>query len=119
MLSANIYTLTLDPLIETYIDTYKIYTTMYLRWEGKGFPETQRHTNKSGATNNSKHPLAQQVEVWNEKKLKVLEKLGLTNKALQTTKVLGNHFSNNEELIKPEIVVKDELEAHRKNWRNK
>lgn len=117
MVSADIYTLTLDPLIETYLDTYKIYTTMYLRWESKGFPETQKHTNKSGATNNSKHPLAQQVEVWNDKKLRVLEKLGLTNRALQTTKILGKNSMANEEMIKPEEVVKDDLQAHRSRWR--
>jgi phage terminase small subunit len=81
MRDADIYTLTLDPLIETYLDAYEIYQTMYLEWKEKGFPATQRHTNKAGATNNSKHPLAQQVETWSQKKARYLELLGLTNKS--------------------------------------
>ena len=38
------------------------------------------HKNKAGATNEMKHPLAQQVETWNDKKNKMLESLGMTNK---------------------------------------
>lgn len=117
MKSADIYTLTLDSLIETYLDTYEIYTTMYLRWKNKGFPETQRHTNKSGATNNSKHPLAQQVESWSDKKIKALEKLGLTNKSLDSKKVIGGPKVK-DELEKPVERKVDELQKHREKWRS-
>ena len=37
-----------------------------------------------------KHPLAQQVETWNDKKNKMLEALGMTNKgkSVQNTKTM-------------------------------
>ncbi|WP_340373287.1 P27 family phage terminase small subunit [Peribacillus sp. FSL E2-0218] len=119
MRDADIYTLTLDPLLESYLDIYEIYTTMHLHWKEKGFPPTQRHTNKAGATNNSKHPLAQQVETWSEKKTKALNLLGLTNKS-KAGKIVtgGSSVRQGEEMKKPEP-VEDELTAHRNKWRNK
>ncbi|USK40166.1 P27 family phage terminase small subunit [Cytobacillus firmus] len=118
MRDAEIYTLTLDPLIESYLDIYEIYMTMFLQWKEKGYPATQRHTNKAGATNNSKHPLAQQVETWADKKTKALDLLGLTNKS-KPGKIItgGSSVRKDEELKKPEP-VEDELTAHRKKWRN-
>lgn len=117
MRDADIYTLTLDPLIESYLDIYEIYQTMYIEWKEKGFPATQRHTNKAGATNNSKHPLAQQVETWAEKKMKALDALGLNNKAKASRIVTGgSSVKSNEEITKPAPVV-DELAAHRNKWR--
>ena len=118
MRDAEIYTLTLDPLIESYLDIYEIYMTMYIQWKEKGFPATQRHTNKAGATNNSKHPLAQQVETWADKKTKALDLLGLTNKG-KAGKIVtgGSSVRKDEEMKKPEP-VEDELAAHRKKWRN-
>lgn len=119
MRDAEIYTLTLDPLIESYLDIYEIYMTMFLQWKEKGYPATQRHTNKAGATNNSKHPLAQQVETWADKKTKALDLLGLTNKA-KAGKIVtgGSSVRKDEELKKPEP-VEDELTAHRNKWRKK
>lgn len=119
MRDADLYTLTLDPLIESYLDIFEIYMTMFIDWRDKGFPVTQRHTNKAGATNNSKHPLAQQVETWSDKKTKALDLLGLTNKA-KTGKIVtgGSTARQGEELKKPKE-VDDELEQHRKKWRNK
>ncbi|MDC2863778.1 P27 family phage terminase small subunit [Bacillus sp. BP-3] len=117
MRDADIYTLTLDPLIESYLDIYEIYITMYLQWKEKGFPATQRHTNKAGATNNSKHPLAQQVETWSDKKTKALDLLGLTNKSRQGKIVTGgSSVGKNEELEKPKAIV-TELDKHREKWR--
>ncbi|MGQ0421604.1 P27 family phage terminase small subunit, partial [Bacillus sp. HC-Mk] len=83
------FPLTLDPLIESYLDIFEVYMTMFIEWKEKGFPPTQRHTNKAGATNNSKHPLAQQVETWADKKTKALDLLGLTNKAKPVTYLPG------------------------------
>lgn len=118
MRDAEIYTLTLDPLIESYLDIYEIYMTMFLQWKEKGYPATQRHTNKAGATNNSKHPLAQQVETWADKKTKALDLLGLTNKSKPGKLITGgSSVRKDEELKKPEQ-VEDELTAHRKKWRN-
>lgn len=117
MRDADIYTLTLDPLIESYLDIYEIYQTMHIEWKEKGFPATQRHTNKAGATNDSKHPLAQQVETWADKKMKALDALGLNNKAKAGRQVTGgSSVKSNEEVTKPEVVV-DELAAHRNKWR--
>ena len=119
MRDADIYTLTLDPLIESYLDIYEIYMTMYLQWKEKGFPATQRHTNKAGATNNSKHPLAQQVETWADKKTKALDLLGLTNKNKPGKHITGgSSVRQNEKMEKPEPKV-SELDAHRNKWRNK
>ncbi|MGA4718851.1 P27 family phage terminase small subunit [Fictibacillus nanhaiensis] len=118
MRDADIYTLTLDPLIESYLDIFEIYMTMYIQWKEKGFPATQRHTNKAGATNNSKHPLAQQVETWSDKKTKALALLGLTNNNKPGKIVTGgSSVRKEEEMIKPEPVV-DELTAHRNKWRS-
>lgn len=119
MNKAGIYTLTLDPLLESYLDTFEIYTTMYLRWRDLGFPETQKYTNKAKATNKSKHPLAQQVEVWSDKKLKALEKLGLTNKSSSTTRIIGGSSAKSDEVTKPTEPVVDELAEHRKKWGKK
>ena len=119
MRRADIYTLTLDPLIESYLDIYEIYQTMFIEWKDKGFPTTQRHTNKAGATNNSKHPLAQQVESWSDKKTKALDLLGLTNKGKVGKMITGGSSVNkDDEMEKPKAVV-NELEAHRNKWRNK
>ena len=119
MRDADIYTLTLDPLIESYLDIYEIYVTMYLQWKEKGFPATQRHTNKAGATNNSKHPLAQQVETWSDKKTKALDLLGLTNKNKPGKQITGgSSVRKDEEMKKPEKKV-SQLDAHRNKWRNK
>ena len=119
MRDADIYTLTLDPLIESYLDIYEIYMTMYIQWKDKGFPATQRHTNKAGATNNSKHPLAQQVETWSDKKTKALDLLGLTNKSKAGKFVTGgSSVRKDEEMEKPKEIV-SELEAHRNKWRKK
>ncbi|MFJ5771413.1 P27 family phage terminase small subunit [Psychrobacillus sp. NPDC093180] len=116
MRDAEIYTLTLDPLIESYLDIFEIYQTMYIQWKEKGFPSTQRHTNKAGATNNSKHPLAQQVETWADKKTKALDLLGLTNKSKGRVVTGGSSVRQDEEMKKPAAVV-DELTAHRNKWR--
>lgn len=119
MRDADIYTLTLDPLIESYLDIFEIYQTMFIEWKDKGFPSTQRHTNKAGATNNSKHPLAQQVETWSDKKTKALDLLGLTNKSKAGRIVTGgSSVGKNDEMEKPKVVV-SELDAHRNKWRNK
>ncbi|UQX52294.1 P27 family phage terminase small subunit [Cytobacillus pseudoceanisediminis] len=118
MRDAEIYTLTLDPLIESYLDIYEIYMTMFLQWKEKGYPATQRHTNKAGATNNSKHPLAQQVETWSDKKTKALDLLGLTNKSKPGKIVTGGSSVRKEEELKKPEPVEDELTAHRNKWRN-
>jgi phage terminase small subunit len=117
MRDADIYALTLDPLIESYLDIFEIYMTMYIQWKEQGFPATQRHTNKAGATNDSKHPLAQQVETWADKKTKALDLLGLTNKSKTGKSVTGgSSVRKDEELVKPEATV-SELDEHRMKWR--
>ncbi|MGC3438131.1 terminase small subunit, partial [Enterococcus faecium] len=51
MRKSDLYTITLDPLIESYLEIFEIYQHINLLWKEKGFPETQKFTNKSGATN--------------------------------------------------------------------
>lgn len=118
MRDADIYTLTLDPLIESYLDIFEVYMTMFIEWKEKGFPPTQQHTNKAGATNNSKHPLAQQVETWADKKTKALDLLGLTNRAKAGRQITGgSSVRKDEELQKPKATVSP-LDKHRSKWRN-
>lgn len=118
MRDADIYTRTLDPLIENYLDVYEIYQTMFLEWKGKGFPAMQKHTNKAGATNTSKHPLAQLVETWSDKRAKHLDMLGLSQKASSKgNKITGGSKVQDSIMTKPPE-VKDELAAHREKWRD-
>lgn len=121
MREADIYTRTLDPLIENYLDVYEVYQTMFLEWKEKGFPATQRHTNKAGATNTNKHPLAQLVETWSDKRAKHLDMLGLSQKAaMKGGKIVtgGSKVQTDSIMTKPPEVV-DELAAHRAKWRDK
>ena len=120
MRKSDLYTITLDPLIESYLDIFEVYQYKYMLWKEKGFPETQKTTNKAGATNNSKHPLAQQVEVWADKKMKALDLLGLTNKAKTGRLIAGGSTARkDEEITRPEVKPVDELAAHRNKWRKK
>ena len=97
-----------------------LYQYKYMLWKEKGFPETQKTTNKAGATNNSKHPLAQQVEVWADKKMKALDLLGLTNKSKTGRQITGGSTARaDEEMKRPEEKPVDELAEHRKKWRKK
>lgn len=86
---SDTYTILLDPLIESYLDAFRVYKIMYKRWSDEGFPETIKYENKNGAKNAVKHPLSVQVDVWSEKKIKALERLGMTNKSLSRKVVTG------------------------------
>lgn len=120
MRESDLYTITLDPLIESYLDIFEIYQSKFILWKEKGFPETQKYTNKSGSTNNSKHPLAQQVETWSDKKMKALDLLGLTNKSKMGKVVTGGSTARkDEEITRPESVDVDELAEFRNKWRKK
>ena len=120
MRESDLYTITLDPLIESYLDIFEVYKSKFILWKEKGFPETQNFTNKSGVTNKSKHPLAQQVETWADKKMKALDLLGLTNKTKSGRQITGRSTAKtDEEITRPEKVEVDELKAHREKWRKK
>lgn len=107
----GIFTPSLQPLIENYLDAFVIYKKMFEAWMDEGFPQTKLHENKAGAINEMKHPLAGQVETWLDKKNKMLESLGMTNKGKSVQK--SEKSSENKESIE-QI---DELAAHRKKWR--
>ena len=81
MKSLGKFTPALNPLIEMYLDACEVYQIKYLEWKDTGFKSTKQHTNKNGARNEIKHPLAQQVEVWSDKKTKLLNQLGLDMKS--------------------------------------
>lgn len=104
----GLYQKSLTPLIENYLDAFVIYKTMYDKWLDLGFPPTKTHTNKAGAVNEMKHPLSQQVETWNEKKNKLLDLMGMTNKGKSVQKAPNNQ---------PVNATVDELAAHRNKWR--
>ena len=42
MRKSDLYTITLDPLIESYLDIFEVYQYKYMLWKEKGFPETQK-----------------------------------------------------------------------------
>lgn len=117
MRDAEIYNPILDPMIETYLDTFRAYTMFYRRWQRMAFPIETKHTNQGGNTNYTKKVLAQEVEIWGDKKIKTLERLGLTNKAVPikiqtgatTVDTKGNIEKTSEES------TTDELQA----WREK
>ena len=60
----ELYSPSIEPLIENYLDAFVIYKSMYEEWKKEGFPPTKLHENKAGAINEMKHPLAQHVETW-------------------------------------------------------
>jgi P27 family predicted phage terminase small subunit len=106
----ELFTPSLEPLIENYLDAFIIYKTMFEEWKEEGFPPTKTHENKAGAINEMKHPLAGLVETWNDKKNKMLESLGMTNKGKSVQKVP----KNDQNTAKKEPT--DELAAHREKW---
>lgn len=115
---SDLYDITLDPLIDAYLDVFEIYQSKYIEWKDKGFPATMRMKNNAGSTNNTKHPLAQQVEVWADKRMKALDLLGLTNKKQQGKKVVAKTTAREDEEIKrPDDPTITDLEAHRNKWR--
>lgn len=116
---SDYYDITLDPAIEAYLDVYEIYQMKYMEWKEKGFPSTKKYKNKASATNDMKHPLAQQVEVWTDKRMKALDILGLTNKKKQGKIVGGKSSVRDEQIHRPDGAVHDELAAHRNKWRKK
>lgn len=107
----GIFTPSLEPLLDNYLDAFIIYKSMFEEWKADGFSPTKTHQNKAGAVNELKHPLAQQVETWNDKKNKMLEVLGMTNKGKSVQKAPKN--DQNKGQNEPQ----DELAAHRKKWR--
>ncbi|WP_339000229.1 P27 family phage terminase small subunit [Lactococcus garvieae] len=108
----ELYSPSVDPLIENYLDAFIIYKSMYEEWRDKGFPPTKLHENKAGAINEMKHPLAQHVETWNDKKNKMLDALGMTNKRKIVPK------AENSDEKKPSLSTISSLENHRNKWRN-
>lgn len=118
MRKSDIYTITLDPLLESYLDIFEVYQYKYLLWKEKGFPETKTTKSADAAPKITKHPLAQQVEVWTDKKMKALDLLGLTNKSRMGRQITGGSTAKkNEEITRPEEKPVDELKAHREKWR--
>ncbi|KRN01448.1 hypothetical protein FD13_GL001042 [Levilactobacillus senmaizukei DSM 21775 = NBRC 103853] len=118
---ADIYSQILDPLIDSYMNTFEVYEIMWKRWKDKGFPETQVYENKNGARNAVKSPLSVQVDIWSEKKLKALERLGMTNKAMTKRVITGGSTvdtSTGHAEQRPGEQV-DELQARREKWRNR
>lgn len=59
------------------------------------FPIVQKTKNVNGDVKESKHPLAQQVEVWSKQKAKYLGQLGLDGKNKDLIKKVG-FFSKKE-----------------------
>lgn len=108
--SEDIFTPALQPLIDNYLDAFIIYKKMFDTWQEEGFPQTKLHENKAGAINEMKHPLAGQVETWLDKKNKMLESLGLTNKSKGVAKT-------KTEDKKEQTTQVDELALHRQKWR--
>lgn len=88
------YSILLDPMVESYLDIYRIYEKVYDEWQSAGFPFLYEYENKSGAINKVKHPLLAQVDTWSDKKMKALERLGMTNKALSKKVITGGTTIN-------------------------
>ena len=107
----ELYYPSITPLLENYLDAFVIYKSMFDAWQDVGFAPTKLHENKAGAVNEMKHPLAQHVETWSDKKNKMLESLGITNKRKITQKL----EKNDEKSLKLQSI--NELQAHRDKWR--
>ncbi|MED2022172.1 hypothetical protein P4V83_29700, partial [Bacillus thuringiensis] len=61
----------------------------YGLWKNSNFPTVQKTKNVNGDVKESKHPLAQQVEVWSKQKAKYLGQLGLDGKNKDLLKKSG------------------------------
>lgn len=116
--TTDTYTVLLDPAIDSYLDTFRVYTLMYERWRDTGFRATMKFQNKNGAKNEIKHPLAQLVDTWSDKKMRALERLGMTNKALAKKVITGGttvNTSTGEAEADPSSA--DPLKAHREKFK--
>ncbi|PHC37071.1 hypothetical protein COF01_15435 [Bacillus pseudomycoides] len=89
LVEAGTYSPALDPLIEIYLDAVEIYSVKYGLWKNLNFPTVQKTKNVNGDVKESKHPLAQQVEVWSKQKAKYLGQLGLDGKNKDLIKKSG------------------------------
>ncbi|AMR04584.1 hypothetical protein P4V72_29715 [Bacillus thuringiensis] len=89
LVEAGTYSPALDPLIEVYLDAVEIYSVKYGLWKNSNFPTVQKTKNVNGDVKESKHPLAQQVEVWSKQKAKYLGQLGLDGKNKDLIKKSG------------------------------
>jgi hypothetical protein len=89
LIEAGTYSPALDPLIEIYLDAFEIYTVKYGLWKNLNFPTVKKTKNVNGDSKESKHPLAQQVEVWSKNKAKFLGQLGLDGKNKELLKKSG------------------------------
>ena len=89
LVEAGTYSPALDPLIEVYLDAVEIYSVKYVLWKNSNFPTVQKTKNVNGDVKESKHPLAQQVEVWSKQKAKYLGQLGLDGKNKDLIKKSG------------------------------
>lgn len=114
------YTNALNPLIETYLDAYEVYYIKYSEWRAAKFVATKKHKNKSGATNEMKHPIAQQVEVWFDKKTKLISDLGLNvkNQKLGFTGPLAAEQEAKDKEKEEEIQANNKLVAFKKKVQN-
>ncbi|PFE03805.1 hypothetical protein CN288_12570 [Bacillus sp. AFS023182] len=104
LVEAGTYSPALDPLIEVYLDAVEIYSVKYGLWKNLNFPTVQKTKNVNGDVKESKHPLAQQVEVWSKQKAKYLGQLGLDGKnkdLLKNSGVLLGKGEKQEEDDKP------------------
>lgn len=110
------FTEALNPLIETYLDCYEVYQIKLLEWRQEEFKTTKVHTNKSGARNEIKHPLAQQVEVWMDKRIRLLNQLGLDAKNPKLT-FIGPLHSDQEKDAETE--AKNRLQQFREQTKKK
>lgn len=118
--NTDVYSQLLDPMIETYLDDFRVYQIMYKRWSDKGFPETSTYTNKNGAKNTVKSPLSVQVDIWSEKKMKALQQLGMTNKSLAQKVITGGTTVNvSTHEAEKEVANGSSVIAFKNKWKGK
>ncbi|MBF8418938.1 P27 family phage terminase small subunit [Heyndrickxia faecalis] len=97
LVDAGTYSPALDPMIEVYLDAYEVYHVKYGLWKNLNFPTVKKTKNVNGDVKETKHPLAQQVEVWSKQMAKYLGQLGLDGKNKELIKKSGVLLEKEEE----------------------
>ncbi|WAA10831.1 P27 family phage terminase small subunit [Fervidibacillus albus] len=97
LVEAEIYSPSLEPLIELYLDSFEVYHVKYGKWKKSNFPETKKSKNVNGDIKETIHPLKKEVLEWSSQLKSILGQLGLDYKGAKIKGKTSDHLDENED----------------------